>query len=218
MWTETYSPKGINEVAGHAKLKSVIRKYIEARDIPNLFFHGVQGTGKTILAKLIGRELLGDEMFDLNFIRCDASNDRSVGKIRPLVMKALRYATINGYLRIILFDEADGLMSDAQDFLRGALNNCNNTRFIFTCNDISKISEPVQDRFMCFEFKGLKKADIIKRLIFIRDNEKVEIELSEIEWIAAESNGSMRKAITELEKSSMTDNDEEKVLKGILRR
>lgn len=218
MWTEKYCPTHLKEVAGHKKLKSIILKYIEAGDIPHFLFHGLQGTGKTIIAELIGHELLGDN-FDENFIPCDASNDRSVGKIRPTVMNAIRNATINGYVRILFFDEADGLMTDAQDFLRGAIKNKrNNTRFIFACNDITQIKDPIQDRCMCFEFKGLKKDDIIKRLIFIRDNEKVKIELSELERIAKESKGSMRKAITELEKVSMSsDNEEETLMRKYLK-
>jgi len=217
MWTETYRPKHLEEVAGHEKLKSVIQKYIKTGDIPHFLFYGMQGTGKTLLAEIIGQELLG-ESYEMNFITCDASNDRSVGKIRPTVMNAIRNATINGYLRIILFDEADGLMTDAQDFLRGAINNCNNTRFIFTCNDITQIKEPIQDRCMCFQFRGLKKDNIVKRLVFIRDNERVKIELSEIERIAKESGGSMRKAITELEKVSMTGNDEETLLRRYMKK
>lgn len=212
MWTDDYKPKHLEEVAGHAKLKSVIRKYIKTGDIPHFLFHGLQGTGKTLLAELIGQGLLGED-YDTNFILCDASNDRSVGRIRPTVMNAIRNATINGYLRILFFDEADGLMDDSQKFLRGAINKCNNTRFIFACNDITQIKKPIQDRCMCFEFKGVKKGDIIKRLVFIRDNEKAKIELPEVERIAKESGGSMRKAITELEKLSMTGNEEETLLR-----
>jgi len=217
MWTDDYNPNHLDEVAGHEKLKVVIRKYIKTGDIPHFLFHGLQGTGKTLLAELIGHELLG-EGYDMNFILCDGSNDRSVGKIRPTVLNAIRNATINGYLRILFFDEADGLMDDAMKFLRGAMNKCNNTRFIFVCNDIEQITKPIQDRCMCFEFKGLKKDDIIKRLVFIRDNEKVKIELPELERIAKESKGSMRKAITELEKLSMTGNEEEAILRGYLRK
>lgn len=217
MWTETYRPKHLEEVAGHEKLKSVIQKYIKTRDIPHFLFYGLQGTGKTLLAELIGHELLG-EGYDTNFILCDGSNDRSVGKIRPTVLSAIRNATINGYLRILFFDEADGLMDDSMKFLRGAINKCNNTRFIFACNDRTQIIEPIQDRCMCFEFKGLKKDDIIRRLNFIRHNEKANIELSEVERIAKESKGSMRKAITELEKLSMTGNEEETLLRKYMKK
>lgn len=217
MWVDKYKPQNLEEVVGHEKLKSVIRKYIKMGDIPHFLFYGVQGTGKTLLAELIGHDLLG-EYFDINFIPCDASNDRSIGKIRPIVLNSIRNATVNGYLRIVLFDEADGLLIEAQNFLRGALNNSGNTRFIFTCNDITEIVEPLQDRCMDFEFKRLKKDDIIKRLKLIMDNEKLKIHPSELDRIAKESKGSMRGAITELEKMSMSDNDEEDMLNRYLRK
>jgi len=217
MWVEEYRPKHLDEVAGHSKLKSVIQKCIKAGDIPHFLFFGKNGTGKTLLSELIGYELLG-YTFDTNFISVNASDDRSVGKVRDLVLNAIKHSTVNGYLRIILLDECDGMLADAQEVLRGAINKCNNTRFILTCNDVTKIIEPLQDRCMCFEFKPLKKDDIIKRLIFIRDNERVKIELSEIERIAKESGGSMRKAITELEKVSMSDNEEEAILRRYLKK
>lgn len=219
MWTEDYRPKHLEEVAGHEKLKSVIQKYIKTGDIPNFLFFGITpGTGKTLFAELIGHEVLGEEAFDTNFIPWDASNDRSVGKIRPVVMNAIRNTTMNGYLRIMLFDEADGLMDDSQKFLRGAMNKSGMARFILTCNDRTKIIKPIQNRCMVFEFKPLKKDDIIKRLVFIRDNEKVKIELPDLERIAKESGGSMRGAITELEKLSMTGNEEETLLRGYLKK
>ena len=216
MWTEKYRPEKLDDVVGHEKLKSVIRKYIKAGDMPHFLFHGIQGTGKTLIAELIGHELLG-EFFDDNFIPCDSSNERSIGKIRPTVLNAIRNATFNGYLRIILFDESDGLLSDSQDFLRGAMNKCNNTRFIFTCNDISQIKEPIQDRCMCFEFKGLRKEDITKRLKVIHDNEQITVSDAELERIAKECKGSMRKAITELEKASMAGNGEDEILRRYVR-
>ncbi len=215
MWVEKYKPRNLEEVAGHGKLISLLRKYIEAGDIPHFLFYGVQGTGKTLIGELIGQKLLG-EYFDTNFILCDASNDRSIGKIRPTVLSAIRNKTVNGQLRILFFDESDGLMGDAQDFLRGAMNNTGNTRFIFTCNDVTQLKKPLKDRFMSFEFKGLRKEDIIKRLTFIRDNEELEIELSDLELIAKNSKGSMRGAITELEKISMTGNDEEEIVQRYL--
>jgi len=218
MWTDDYKPKHLEEVAGHEKLKFVIQKYIKSGDIPHFFFHGATpGTGKTLIAELIGHELLG-EAFDDNFIEINASDDRTVQKMRDVVLNAIKHSTINGHLRIILLDEMDGVLEPAQALLRRPMEKSNRTRFILTANDEKSIIEPIKSRCMCFEFKGLKKGDIIKRLIFIRDNEKAKIELSEIERIAKESGGSLRKAITELEKLSMMGNEEETLLRRYVKR
>ena len=218
MWTEKYKPKRLDEVVGHEKLKSVIRKCIKAGDMPHFLFHGIiPGTGKTLIAELIGRELLG-EVFDENFIEINASDDRTVQKMRDIVLNAIKHSTINGHLRIILLDEMDGVLEPAMALLRRPMEKSNRTRFILTANDEKSIIEPIKSRCMCFEFKPLRKEDILKRLIFIRDNEKVNIELSEIERIAKDSMGSMRRAITELEKASMADNGEDELLRRYVRK
>lgn len=217
MWTEQYRPSRLNDVVGHEKLKRIIQKCIEVGDFPNFFFYGKPGTGKTSIAEIIGREFLG-ECFDSNFIEINASDDRTVQKMRDIVLNAVKHSTVNGYMRIILLDEMDGILEPAQELLRRPMEKSQKTRFILTANNEKSVIEPIKDRCMCFEFKSLKKDDIVKRLIFIRDNEKANIELPEIERIAKESGGSMRKAITELEKASMSDNEEEAILRRYLKK
>jgi replication factor C small subunit len=201
MWVEKYKPRNFDEVVGYAALKAALKAYAVERDMPHLLFYGKSGTGKTLTAELMAKELLG-EYCEGNYIYLNASDDRSVSKIREQVITAIKHSTINGYLRIILLDEADGLLSDAQDVLRGAMNKCGKTRFLFTCNNITEIKAAIQDRCMMFAFKGLDKSDIIKRMEHIRASERLNIPDSIIDRIARESNGSMRKAIIELEKMS----------------
>jgi DNA polymerase III delta prime subunit len=206
MWTEKYKPGNLADVVGLDQLVAMIKKYAEGGDIPHFLFYGKQGTGKTLLAELIGKTLLGDYT-DGNFIKVNASDDRSIIKIRNLVLTAIKHATINGNLRIILLDECDGLLLDAQEILRGAMDKSIKTRFILTCNDVSKVIVPLQDRFIRFEFKGVKAKDIIKRLAFIVEKEQLEVSGDMLEKIAKKSGGSVRSAILELEKLVMSGLD-----------
>jgi replication factor C small subunit len=208
MWTEKYKPENLDEVVGYDRLVALIKKCVEQHDVPHFLFFGKPGTGKTLIAELTAKALLGDLM-EGNFIKINASDDRSVGKIRELVIRAIKNATVNGYLRIILLDECDGLLQDAQEILRGAIDKSNSTRFILTCNDASKIIAPLQDRCLRFEFKGLKSKDIIKRLRVIMIEEHKEVSEQVLERIAKQSDGSMRSAILELEKCSMAGFDDD---------
>jgi len=217
MWTEKYKPRRLDEVVGHDKLKAVIRKCIEMGDIPHLLFTGPPGIGKTLIAELIGQELLG-ELFNDNFIEINASDDRTVQKMREIVINAINHTTINGYMRIILLDEMDGVLEPAQELLRRPMEKSHKTRFILTANDESSIIEPIKNRCMWFDFRPLRKEDIIKRLNFIARNEKVKITTTQLEQIAKNSKGSMRQAIIELEKMSMMGEADEDILKKFMRR
>ena len=217
MWIEKYKPKNLDEVVGHEKLKAVIRKCIERGDIPHFLFYGLTGTGKTLIAELIGHELL-KENFNDNFIEINASDDRTVQKMREVVVNAITHSTINGYIRVILLDEMDGVLQPAQELLRRPMEKSHKTRFILTANDVDSIIDPIKNRCMCFEFKPLKKEDIIKKLTFIARNENLKITKTQLEVIAKQSKGSMRQAIIELEKISMIEDSEEELLRKYMRR
>jgi replication factor C small subunit len=216
MWVEKYKPGSLDEVVGHEGLKSILRKYVEQKDTPHLFFFGKPGTGKTLIAELIAKEILGDT--NGNFIEMNASDDRTVDKVRKIVLNGIKHSTLNGKLRIILLDEADGLLISAQEILRRPMEKSYKTRFIITANDVKSIIEAIKSRCMSFEFKGVKKEDIIKRLRFIRDKEQSTIPDREIELIAHNCDGDLRQAITELEKASMGDDSGEEIVKRYLQR
>jgi replication factor C small subunit len=216
MWIEKYKPKSLGEVVGHEGLKSIVWKYIEQRDIPHFLFFGKPGTGKTLIAELIAKELLGGT--NDNFIEMNASDDRTVEKVRKIVLNGIKHSTLNGKLRIILLDEADGLLVPAQEILRRPMEKSYKTRFIITANDVQSILEAIKSRCMSFEFKGVKKEDVTKRLRFIRDNEHSTISDRELELIATNCDGDLRQAIIELEKASMGDDNGAEIVKRYLQR
>ena len=216
MWIEKYKPKSLGEVVGHEGLKSIVGKYIEQRDIPHFLFFGKPGTGKTLIAELIAKELLGGT--NDNFIEMNASDDRTVEKVRKIVLNGIKHSTLNGKLRIILLDEADGLLVPAQEILRRPMEKSYKTRFIITANDVKSIIEAIKSRCMSFEFKGVNKEDMLRRLRFIRDNEHSMISDRELELIATNCDGDLRQAIIELEKASMGGDSGEEIVKRYLQR
>ena len=57
LWVEKYRPQTLNEYVGSETIKDKIADYLKQGSIQNLLFHGVAGTGKTTLAKLIVKHL-----------------------------------------------------------------------------------------------------------------------------------------------------------------
>ncbi len=75
-----------------------------------------------------------------------------------------------------------------------------NVVFILSTTEIKKIPHTVISRCQKFEFKNIEITDIIKRLEYIIECEKIQIDYECIEIVANLANGSMRDAITIFEK------------------
>jgi replication factor C small subunit len=105
-----------------------------------------------------------------------------------------------GYTNFAFFDEADSMTSEAQLCLRTIIEKYSfNTRFIFACNDIKKIIDPLKSRCKTFSFKPITPDDMIKRLRFIISNENLSISEYQLKQIIDDSQGDFRKAINDLQ-------------------
>jgi len=188
VWVEKYRPKDFEEVIGlDRRIKSIVDE-----DIPHLLFVGPPGIGKTTTARIIA-DKLNAEMIELN-----ASDDRGIDIIRTKIKDFARMKTQN--IKIILLDEADGLTSEAQNSLRRVMElYYSSTRFILTANSITKIIDPLKSRCSVFEFHPPKKKDILKRMMFILENEKVDYDEEDLEYIIETLYPDIRKIINMLQ-------------------
>ena len=74
-----------------------------------------------------------------------------------------------------------------------------NTRFIFICNDITEIIEPIQSRCCIFKFNKLDNQDIKKIAEDICINEHVKYDEKGIDTILFTSSGDLRQTINNLQ-------------------
>lgn len=80
LWVEKYRPTTLKEYVGNDLIKSKVGEYIKLGSIQNLLFHGVAGTGKTTLAKLIAKNLNCDLLY------INASDERGIDTIRDKII------------------------------------------------------------------------------------------------------------------------------------
>lgn len=203
-WLTKYHPKSINEVVGNEEVKEAIKHYIENPEaMPHLLFAGKTGTGKTTLAYILARGILG-EKFSINFKELNASHNNNVEFIRQVVINYMRYPPLflDTPFKILLMDEADYLTAEAQACLRRPLEKYkHNCRVIFTANNPNKIIDAIKEgRVAFFKFKSIQKSEMRKRLLYIAEQEGVDIDIDEI---ISEANGSMRNAIAILQRKTI---------------
>ena len=154
LWVEKYRPQTLNEYVGNETIKNKIADYLKQGSIQNLLFHGVAGTGKTTLAKLIAKNLNCDLLY------INASDERGIDTIRDKIIPFASSMSFND-VKIVILDEADYITPQAQATLRNTIESCSaTTRFIFTCNYLERIISPLQSRCQTFEITPPSKQEV----------------------------------------------------------
>ena len=217
LWVEKYRPQTLEGYVGNEVIKNKVLDYLNQGSIQNLLLHGVVGTGKTTLAKLIANNLNCDLLY------INASDERGIDTIRE---KIIPFASSLGFgdIKIVILDEADYITPQAQATLRNTMESFSgNTRFILTCNYLERIISPLQSRCQTFEIKPPSKQDVAWRCVDICKNEKVDIDnialktivnahYPDIRKIINTIQGSVVNHVVKLDKSTLKDDLNDQVI------
>lgn len=205
-WVEKYRPQTLDDVIGQDQIVNRLKRYVDENSLPNIMFTGSAGVGKTTCALALAKTLLG-EYWQQNFLELNASDARGIDTVRNQIKSFCKLKAVGAPFRIIFLDEVDNMTKDAQQALRREMEMYTKTSsFILSCNYSSKIIDPIQSRCAIFRFAPIKAAQIIKRLLYIADQEEIEVEQSALENIVYFTQGDMRRSINILQASTTTDN------------
>tara|TARA_B110000971_G_C19868806_1_gene435163 strand:+ start:10 stop:903 length:894 start_codon:yes stop_codon:yes gene_type:complete len=195
LWVEKYRPQTLEEYVGNETIKNKIADYLKQGSIQNLLFHGVAGTGKTTLAKLIAKNLNCDLLY------INASDERGIDTIRDKIIPFASSMSFND-VKIVILDEADYITPQAQATLRNVIESCSKTtRFIFTCNYLERIISPLQSRCQTFEIIPPSKQEVWQKCKTILNDEGVSSSPKEVEPIVDAHYPDIRKIINTLQGS-----------------
>ena len=220
LWVEKYRPQVLEQYVGNEMIKNKISDYIEKGSIQNLLFHGVAGTGKTTLAKLITNNINCDLLY------INASDERGIDTIRD---KIIPFASSMGFggVKIVILDEADYITPQAQATLRNTMESFSgNTRFILTCNYLERIISPLQSRCQTLEIKPPSKQEVAYRCVEICKAEEVTIDNTALKTIINAHYPDIRKTINtiqgsvidgvvKLDEASLKDDLNEQILQAL---
>ena len=202
LFVEKYRPKTLADIV----LTNEERLYFESlkskEEIPNLLFAGNPGTGKTTLSKIIANDIL-----DCQYLYINASDENGIDTIRSKVIGFASTKSLDGKLKLVLFDECDALTLDSQKALRNVIEEYSeNTRFIFTCNYLFKIIPALQSRCQIFNLTPPLDG-VLNRVVSILKNEGITVpdtEKQRLVELVRSGYPDLRRIINDIQKFSFT--------------
>jgi len=180
LWVEKYRPSIVDDCILPETTREVFQGFVNQGELPNLLLTGTAGVGKTTVAKAMCEEI------GASYIVINGSDEgRFLDTVRNRVRQfATTISLTSGAAhKVVIIDEADNTTNDVQLSLRTAVEEFHgNCRFIFTCNFINKIIEPLHSRCTVVDFRikpdqAMKlQGEFFTRLKTILTHENVQFE------------------------------------------
>ena len=219
-----YRPKDFSEIAGEGDIVKTLKNSLDNDRISHAYlFSGPRGVGKTTSARLIAkgvnclkngissspcnecencREIDNGSFIDL--IEIDAASNRGIDEIRELKDK-INYQPSKGRKKIYIIDEVHMLTKEAFNALLKTLEEPpEHVIFILATTEPDKILPTIISRCQRYDFKSLTYIEVKDKLSEICCGENVEIDEGSLGLIYESSGGSMRDAISILERVIIT--------------
>lgn len=194
-----YRPDDWSSVVAQQSIVKVLEEQIKNNKLSNLYLlTGASGCGKTTIARIFGKKINNNT--DSDIMEIDAASNNGVDNIRAL-QDIVKERSLTSKYKIIIIDEAHMITTAGWNaFLKCAEEMPKYTIIIMCTTNPEKIPATILNRTMRFNLTRLSRDQIVDRLKYICNNEKIICDDEALKYIANISNGGMRDAIANLEK------------------
>jgi len=208
IWVDKYRPKSIDDVVFSGEQKDDFARYVKSREIPHLCLYGPPGGGKTTIALILASPygVLNNPNDNLLEINGSAKSSRGIGFVEDVIVPFLKLPPMgNDKHKIVFIDEADYLTDASFHSLRNPVERFSKTtRFVFTCNYVSKLPEALQSRFQFYEFKQMSIEYVTNHCKNILESEKIKYKEKDIQYIVSNLYPDIRRIVNSLQRCSVT--------------
>ena len=218
-----YRPQEFKDLIGQEVMAQTITNAIKLGKTPNAYLlTGIRGVGKTTTARLIAKALNCEKKFyksekceegeychcaeivnsnHMDILEMDAASKTGIDDVRELIENA-RYSPTSAKFKIFIIDEVHMLSKQAFNGLLKTLEEPPpRLKFILATTEVRKIPVTILSRCQRFDLKRVNLEKLFLHLKSIAKKEKGNISDSAIQLIARASEGSVRDAISLLDRA-----------------
>jgi DNA polymerase-3 subunit gamma/tau len=222
-----YRPQEFKDLIGQEVMAQTITNAIKLGKTPNAYLlTGIRGVGKTTTARLIAKALNCQKNFDektncssekfcsicaeiigsnhIDILEMDAASKTGIDDIRELIENS-KYSPTSAKYKIFIIDEVHMLSKQAFNGLLKTLEEPPpSLKFILATTESRKIPVTILSRCQRFDLKRVGVEDLCRHLKNISKKENGKISDDAIKLIARTSEGSVRDAISLLDRTLVT--------------
>lgn len=212
-----YRPQTFEEVVGQQHIVVTLKNAIRTNKLSHAYlFSGPRGTGKTSVAKILGKAINCTSNEDKPCEKCasclsiskgnhpdiieiDAASNNGVDEIRELIDK-VKYAPLELKTKVYIIDEVHMLTTGAFNALLKTLEEPpSHVIFILATTEPHKVIPTIISRCQRFDFTKVSNTDIESRLDSILDEEEIYVDSGVTRLVSQLADGGMRDALSILE-------------------
>ncbi len=219
-----WRPKAFSEVVGQPHVTATLQNALQSGRLSHAYlFTGSRGTGKTSCAKILSKAVNCLHPVDGNpcneceickgidsgsltdIIEIDAASNNGVDNIRDL-REETNFTPVRAKYRVYIIDEVHMLSTGAFNALLKTLEEPPSyVIFILATTEVHKLPQTILSRCQRFDFKRIMPEDIAKRLMFVAENEGLQLTDDGANLIARIADGALRDALSILDRCAGTE-------------
>jgi len=211
-----YRPQNFSELVGQNYIKITLEQEIKSGSLAHAYlFCGPRAVGKTTLARIFAKSINCQTRKStsaepcnkcsscleitqgraLDIMEIDAASNTGVDNVKDNIIASARVAPSRSKYKVFIIDEVHMLSISAFNALLKVIEEPPAlVVFILCTTEVHKVPTTIISRCQRFDFKRISLFDMVKRLNYIAQTEKIKIEKNILEAIARHAAGHMRDA------------------------
>jgi DNA polymerase III delta prime subunit len=204
LFIDKFQPIYFSDFEIDPKIIEIFKTLINMDNL-NVLLIGDMASGKTSLLNAIIKEYYegnSPKQYEENVLYINSLKEQGINYYRSDVKTFCQTcSSIKNKKKFVVLDDIDIINEQSQQVFRNCIDKfSHNVHFIASCNNTQKVIESLQSRFIIIKIKPLKRENLYKILLKIKNSENIEMDSKAEDFILDISNSAAKILLNYMEK------------------